>query len=172
MRHGPVFSRLLCMCAWLSDHVHVLATGATAGTTLLSNSGLLDGRRATTNKIMFGYVSSLNPRVQWVRHGRWVQDGRVLTTSGVSAGMDGALFLIAQRFGEEIADSVSVYTEYDGNWRDAEVDPFDPGLHRADCLVAASCNEPATAEGAVDVLPAKTSLPRDAAVLDLVASAT
>lgn len=51
----------------------------------------LPARRATSNKIAWQWVTSLNPKVNWVRKARWVQDGPFLTSSGVSAGTDAAV---------------------------------------------------------------------------------
>jgi putative intracellular protease/amidase len=53
------------------------------GAALLARAGLLDGRAATTNKQAFAWVTEQGPRVRWVRRARWVDDGRVVTSSGV-----------------------------------------------------------------------------------------
>jgi putative intracellular protease/amidase len=55
------------------------------GAALLARAGLLDGRRATTNKLSFAWVVEQGPRVHWVRQARWVEDDRFVTSSGVSA---------------------------------------------------------------------------------------
>jgi putative intracellular protease/amidase len=56
------------------------------GAGLLARAGLLDGRRATTNKQVFEWPVSQGPRVTWVRQARWVEDGKFVTSSGISAG--------------------------------------------------------------------------------------
>jgi len=58
------------------------------GTSLLAKTGLLDNRKATSNKKAFDWVMSTGEKVQWVRQARWVVDGNFYTSSGVSAGMD------------------------------------------------------------------------------------
>ena len=58
------------------------------GSALLARAGVLDGLKATTNKRAFDWVRSQGPRVTWMPRARWVQDGSVFTSSGVSAGMD------------------------------------------------------------------------------------
>lgn len=93
------------------------------GTSLFARAGLLDGHRATTNKMVFDWVASTGPKVEWVRAARWVEDGRFATSSGVSAGMDMALAVIARLYGEELAGRVAVAAEYDWH-RDATWDPF------------------------------------------------
>src|SRR5574338_457732 len=74
-----------------ATHVTSVCTGAA----LLARAGLLDGHRATSNKRSWDWVVSQGPRVDWVRRARWVQDGRLWTSSGVSAGIDMTLQLIA-----------------------------------------------------------------------------
>lgn len=93
------------------------------GAGLLARAGLLDGRRATTNKAVFAWPVSQGPRTTWVREARWVEDGNVWTASGVAAGMDMSLAIIARLLGEEVARRVSAGTEYDWH-RDASWDPF------------------------------------------------
>jgi len=93
------------------------------GTSLLAAAGLLDGHRATTNKMFFQWVADQGPKVNWVKEARWVEDGKFVTASGVSAGMDMALAVIARLFGAELAERVAVATEYEWH-RDPAWDPF------------------------------------------------
>ena len=93
------------------------------GSALLARAGLLDGHRATSNKQMFALATQQSENVEWVEQARWVEDGKFYTSSGVSAGMDMSLAIIAGLAGEEAADTVSKATEY--TWhRDAGNDPF------------------------------------------------
>jgi transcriptional regulator GlxA family with amidase domain len=52
-----------------------LTMSVCSGSLLLAAAGLLDGRRATTNKMFFGEISAAVPAVNWVREARWVEDG-------------------------------------------------------------------------------------------------
>ena len=93
------------------------------GTVLLGMTGVLDGRKATTNKLDFTATVPLAPRVDWVKQARWVEDGKFFTSSGVSAGMDMALAAVADLFGTDIAEEMALTTEY--TWhQDASHDPF------------------------------------------------
>ena len=93
------------------------------GSVLLARAGLLEGRRATTNKQFFALATNEPADVQWVEAARWVEDGRFFTSSGVSAGMDMSLAVISRLFGIETAEFVAVAAEY--TWhRDADADPF------------------------------------------------
>jgi transcriptional regulator GlxA family with amidase domain len=93
------------------------------GSALLARAGLLDGRRATSNKMVFQWVTEQGPRVEWVRQARWVEDGRYATSSGVSAGIDMALAVIAKLTDADLSERLAVATEYEWH-RDAGWDPF------------------------------------------------
>lgn len=93
------------------------------GTVLLATTGLLDGRRATTNKKDFTATIPYGPNVEWVPQARWVEDGKFFTSSGVSAGIDMSLAVMAKIFGDEAAEAIAIGTEYE--WRkDPNWDPF------------------------------------------------
>lgn len=93
------------------------------GTVLLGMAGVLDGRKATTNKMDFTNTVHLAPNVQWVKEARWVEDGKFYTSSGVSAGMDMALAVMADLYGMEMADRLALGCEYEWH-KDASRDPF------------------------------------------------
>lgn len=93
------------------------------GTVLLGATGVLDGKRATTNKMDFTATVPLAPHVDWVKKARWVEDGKFFTSSGVSAGMDMALAVGARLFGMEAALEMAHESEYE--WHsDPDWDPF------------------------------------------------
>jgi putative intracellular protease/amidase len=93
------------------------------GTIVLGMTGLLDGRRATTNKQDFTSTIHLAPKVDWVKEARWVEDGKYFTSSGVSAGMDMALAVLADLYGLAKADETAIGTEYSWN-QNPDEDPF------------------------------------------------
>ena len=110
---------------WLrrrSEEAELVMTVCT-GSGLLAQTGLLDGRRATTNKMFFSWPESTWPKVKWVREARWVEDGKYWTSSGVSAGIDMALAVIAKLSGPQMADMLATGTEYEWH-KDASWDPF------------------------------------------------
>jgi len=93
------------------------------GTVLLGMTGVLDGRKATTNKLDFADTIHLAPNVEWIKKARWVEDGKFFTSSGVSAGMDMALAAAASLFGLARAEEMAEGCEYVWN-NDADHDPF------------------------------------------------
>jgi len=113
------------MLEWLAHRVDAaeIAMTVCTGTALFARAGVLDGRRATTNKRMFSWVAEQGPKVHWVKEARWVEDGKFVTSSGVSAGIDMALAVIARLSGEQVSQTLAVGTEYEWH-RDASWDPF------------------------------------------------
>ena len=113
------------MLDWLGKQAAAATyvTSVCTGSALLAKAGLLDGLRATTNKRAFEFVSSHGAEVQWVKEARWVEDGKFLTSSGVSAGTDMSLALIAKILSEEAADEAAIWAEYEWH-KDSAWDPF------------------------------------------------
>jgi putative intracellular protease/amidase len=99
------------------------------GSALLAKAGLLDGLAATSNKMFFDLARSQNDQVQWQESARWVDAGRYVTSSGVSAGTDMALAVIQRLFGPEAAQNVVNYSEYQWH-QEADIDPFESLLNQ------------------------------------------
>lgn len=113
------------LLGWLAERARSaeLITSVCTGAALLARAGVLDGRRATSNKRAFHWVAEQGPAVTWVRQARWVDDGDVITSSGVSAGIDMALYLVERLAGREVREELATRMEYE--WRgDASHDPF------------------------------------------------
>lgn len=93
------------------------------GSDLAALAGVLDGRRATTNKSAFKDVAARSPQVNWVKKARWVVDGNVWTSAGVSAGLDVAFAWIAEVWGKDVAGEIADGMEYDRHL-DPSWDPY------------------------------------------------
>ncbi len=122
---APLAPRNEAINKWIieaSRHAEYVMAVCT-GTVLLATTGLLDGRRATTNKIDYKATIHHGPNVQWVPEARWVEDGKFFTSSGVSAGIDMSLAVMSKLFGPEAAELIAVGTEYDWH-KDPNWDPF------------------------------------------------
>jgi transcriptional regulator GlxA family with amidase domain len=113
------------MLAWMRERCGTadLAMSVCTGAALLARAGVLDGRRATSNKFAWQWVIAQGPKVNWVAQARWVEDGKFAPSSGVSAGIDMALAVIARRYGGETAETIATRMEYEWH-RDAAWDPF------------------------------------------------
>lgn len=112
----------------LAEASQIVATVCT-GSLLLAKTGLLDGRPATTNKRVFKLVQSYAPLVDWCAKARWVESDKFFTSSGVSAGMDMTLAVIAKVLGREVSLEVAHHAEYEWH-EDASWDPFAAGMVR------------------------------------------
>lgn len=93
------------------------------GSALLAKTGLLNNKEATSNKQAFDWVKSINANVLWTEKARWVVNGKIYTSSGVSAGIDMALGFIAERFSMTEAQKIAEDIEYIWN-SDPYNDPF------------------------------------------------
>jgi transcriptional regulator GlxA family with amidase domain len=113
---------LLDWLARAAERAEIVASVCT-GSALLAKAGLLDGRSATTNKRAFDWVATQGPAVHWQRRARWVEDGKFFTSSGVSAGTDMALALVARLCGIAKAREAAHWAEYTWN-EDSANDPF------------------------------------------------
>ena len=82
------------------------------GALLLGRAGLLEGRRATTHWWALDRMEELFPSTTVERDARFVEDGPVLTSAGISAGIDMSLVLVARLVGEDVARATAKYMEY------------------------------------------------------------
>jgi putative intracellular protease/amidase len=95
--------------------------GICAGSRLLAASGILDGLRATSHWSRISALETSNPAVTWVRGQRYVQDGRVTTTGGVTSSIWGSLKVMADLAGPAEANRVGSLINYPGWSLDAPV---------------------------------------------------
>ncbi|WP_296509827.1 helix-turn-helix domain-containing protein [Rhodoferax sp.] len=78
-----------------------------SGALLLAQAGCLDGRHCTTHHTLIAELQALAPSAQVVADRIFVDDGRVLTSAGITTGIDLALYLIEQVAGPELAARVA-----------------------------------------------------------------
>ena len=82
------------------------------GAFILANTGLLDGLSATTTRGNIPRLAADYPKIKVVKDRRYVDNGHLITTAGLSAGIDGALHVIAKLFGDDAARQVAYAQEY------------------------------------------------------------
>jgi transcriptional regulator GlxA family with amidase domain len=94
------------------DATSELTTSVCTGALLLERAGLLAGRKATTH---WGAIDLLKakPEVEVLENARWVEAGKVITSAGVSAGIDAALYAVGRLWGPDTARKVQRAMEYD-----------------------------------------------------------
>jgi putative intracellular protease/amidase len=82
------------------------------GAYTLAATGLLDGLRATTYTESVRDMAAQYPRIHVVRDARWVDDGRIVTSAGLTTGIAAALHVVAKLQGTDVARSVAARLEY------------------------------------------------------------
>jgi transcriptional regulator GlxA family with amidase domain len=97
-----------------------LVTSVCTGSFLLGRAGLLAGRRATTHWMSLDRMRAAFPDVTVEDRLHVVEDGNVITSAGIAAGIDLALMVVARVCGERVARATARYMEYpypEGNAR-------------------------------------------------------
>ena len=92
-----------------------LVLSVCSGSLLLAKSGLLDGLAATTHHGAIDELRSISPNVQVDAASRFVDNGRVISSGGISAGIDMSLHVVARLLGSEQALETARYMEYEWN---------------------------------------------------------
>ncbi|ORY16211.1 class I glutamine amidotransferase-like protein [Clohesyomyces aquaticus] len=136
---------------WVEDFIASRADEAQyllsvcTGSAFLAKSGVLSGKKATTNKSAWDKVVGNGKNVTWVPSARWVEDGKVWTSSGVAAGLDMTYTFMKHLYGTDDIDQVMNIIEYAPH-QDPHWDPFSlvwnvPGANKNGSMVG--CAGPA-----------------------------
>lgn len=83
------------------------------GALILARAGLLEGLAATTHFRAFDELAALAPNTTLCPEKRYVDNGKIVLSAGVSAGIDMALYVVGRLLGEEQADETARYIQYD-----------------------------------------------------------
>jgi transcriptional regulator GlxA family with amidase domain len=102
---------------WIAaqDKQTSLTTSVCTGAFLLAADGLLDGKRATTHWASIDWLREHYPAIDVRADERVVDEGHIVTSAGVSAGIDMALHVVARLHGHAIAADTARGMEYDWN---------------------------------------------------------
>jgi putative intracellular protease/amidase len=94
-----------------AQHVLSVCNGAF----ILAKAGLLDGLKATTFYRLIDQLAQQAPKTKVVRDQRFVDNGKVITTAGLTSGMDGSLHVVSKVLGKGEAQRIALHLEY--NWQ-------------------------------------------------------
>jgi transcriptional regulator GlxA family with amidase domain len=83
------------------------------GSLILAKAGLLEGLSATTHWKAVEAMQAAAPNTKLFPEKRWVDNGRIILSAGVSAGIDMSLYVISKLLGKEAADENAQYIQYD-----------------------------------------------------------
>ncbi len=90
-----------------------LVMSVCTGARLLAKAGLLDGLEITTHHEAYEELRQLVPTALVNEQKRFIERGKIITTGGISAGIDGSLYVVAKLLGQESARKTATYMEYD-----------------------------------------------------------
>src|SRR5687767_14420982 len=93
-----------------------LVLSVCTGALVLGAAGLLDDREATTHFMAFDELRAVAPKALVRDNQRIVDNGNVILSAGVSAGIDMSLHVVARLLGADVARETARYMEYEGNW--------------------------------------------------------
>lgn len=100
---------------WIKNQkqkVSIMASVCT-GSLLLAECGLLDGRKATTHWMRLDRLENEYPKVEVIRGVKFVDDGDIITSAGISAGINMSFHILSRLFHRDIAKNVARDMEYD-----------------------------------------------------------
>ncbi len=96
-RTDPVCENIMSVCS---------------GSLLLAATGLLNGLKATTHHQVFDELTSLAPTTEIINKQRFVDNGKIITSAGVTAGIDMSLYMVSRLYGNDMAVKTAQYIEY------------------------------------------------------------
>jgi transcriptional regulator GlxA family with amidase domain len=100
---------------WVKKHAaHVeLVLSVCTGALILGNAGLLEGLKATTHFKALDALRAISPAIEVLEGVRYVDNGQVILSAGVSAGIDMSYYVVSKLLGKEVADEAARYAQYD-----------------------------------------------------------
>lgn len=107
-RHNPVTVSFIRQQARGAELVFSVCTGAL----LLGAAGLLDGLRATTHHRALDELAETAPACTILRDVRYVDNGQIITSAGITAGIDAALYVVSRMTNQETALETARHLEY------------------------------------------------------------
>jgi transcriptional regulator GlxA family with amidase domain len=111
--HNPVLLDWIKLRAADTELLLSVCTGAL----LLAKAGLLEGLSATTHHLAIDLLREAAPNTRVLASERIVDNGRVVLSAGVSAGIDMSLYVVSRLLGEPQAEETARYMEYDWSAR-------------------------------------------------------
>lgn len=107
LQNGPVIE-WIGNCAESAERVLSVCTGSL----LLAKAGVLEGLRATTHHLALDELARIGPGIEILEDERFVDNGKVVTSAGISAGIDMSLYVIGLMYGQEAARKTAAHMEY------------------------------------------------------------
>ncbi len=90
-----------------------LVLSVCTGALLLAKAGLLEGLKATTHYRAFDQLRAAAPNTEVIENVRYVDNGKVILSAGVSAGIDMSFYVVSKLLGADVASHGAKYAQYD-----------------------------------------------------------
>jgi transcriptional regulator GlxA family with amidase domain len=102
---------------WLQRNYETSSITASicSGARLLGRLGLLDNIESTTHHEVTPDLQEIAPKTNIIKNMRFIDVGKIMTSAGISAGIDLSLYIVDKIYGENIKNKTIVYMEY-GDW--------------------------------------------------------
>ena len=102
------------ICGWIAAAAGQaeLTLSVCSGALLLAKAGLLTGLRATTHHQVLELLREVAPDTEVIAGERYVDNGRIVTAAGISAGIDASLYVVGRLCGESVSTCTAAYMEY------------------------------------------------------------
>jgi len=108
---------------WIKNHYDtgtVVFTVCT-GSMLLSGTGMLAGHDITTHSMLLDVLEQHNPEANVIRNVRYIDQEQLITTAGITAGIDASLYMIGKHLGQETVDTIIKLFEYQNSKADISI---------------------------------------------------
>lgn len=90
-----------------------LTLSVCTGSLILAKAGLLDGLEATTHYLAIDALKKVSEKIVVKENVRFVDSGSIITSAGISAGIDMSLYTVSKLLGKDVADETAKYMQYD-----------------------------------------------------------
>jgi len=103
------------MIKWVQEHARraELTLSVCTGALILAKAGLLENLEATTHYMAIDSLRQLAPTTRVLPDKRYVDNGKIILSAGVSAGIDMAFYVVSKLQGPEVAREAAQYMQYD-----------------------------------------------------------
>lgn len=98
---------------WIESYKDKIVASVCTGAFFLAKAGMLNGKKATTNRVALNLLERSFPEVEVIRDVKYVDEGNIITSAGISAGIQMALHVVSKLFGEETAKRTAYTIELD-----------------------------------------------------------
>jgi AraC family transcriptional activator FtrA len=97
---------------WIQKHAETTLLSICAGARNLADTGLLKGKSAASHWKLYPEFEEKYPDTHWIKDQRYVVDGNIISSAGLSSGIDAILYVISQKLGEPMAARVAREIHY------------------------------------------------------------